>query len=516
MSDHPHTMSWFSKERKEIVSFVKKLKVSMEAKKRLLLVIAQVKAGKKEIVECIKLEYPDFKAYYITSLNRKDVKNQQEELAKYEIETYVVNSDGVIDDIIEEVNEYVKKGTTVIFFWDECDYGSGKTQKLNRLFAPFMDTKQIIHILISATPQETLFSSLIQRSDFATLTFTPPDEYKGAQYFLENNLVFIPKPFLQKSSDIVPTLTFTAHAFEVIRSSFTPQRNIGAIRITGRALTLDIIRAQLTKLEGDVNRHFNGGMHGRSFSIKVIDAKDGLNWEDPLECHTYKTYPRNWLFMFNQTCTRGTDLKGWHTNIAFWHDARSCSSCNLNTLLQAILRPAHYSSCYMSNEAIPTATAQAIRLYVDKPAVKAATGDYTEYGKAKGKAPTRTTVPRVSAEYETHEATVYDSLKPYFTTISQVFPSIESFPKKGEFYTPGQTLGINEEDRSRDVWDYTSAKKLKFQQNRLHHYYIIPSYKDLTNANSLVWVITRKLTSQEKGKDAKNVFKATHKSMYEG
>lgn len=506
-------MAWFSTERKEIFNFVRKLRLSIDAKKRLILVIAQVKAGKKEIVECIKLEYPGFKAYYITSLNRKDVKNQQDELAKYEIETYVVNGDAVIEDIIDDVNEHIRKGTKIIFFWDECDYGSGKTQKLNKLFGPFMDNADIVHMLISATPQETLFSSLIERPDFATLTFTPPDEYKGAQYFLDNSLVFIPKPFLQKVSDTVPTLNFSAHAFEVIRDSFKVERNIGAIRITGRLITLDTIRAQIPKLETDVNIHFGGGIHGRPFKIKVIDAKDGLNWEDSTTRRGYTCQPidNNWLFIFNQTCTRGTDLKGWHPNIAFWHDARPCTNCNLNTLLQAILRPAHYSNCYMSNG---TPTPQAIRLYVDKAAVKAATGDYTDYGKVKGKAPTRTTVPRVSAEYETHEATDYMSLKKYFDAISQVFPPMSTFPKNGEFYKPQQTLGINEEDRARDVWEYEYAKKLKFQQNRLHKYYVIPSYKDLTNHSSLVWVITRKLTKQDKEKN--KLFKATNKSMYEG
>ena len=87
MNDHPHNLAWFAKHRKEIYSFVRPLRISIEAKKRILLIVAEVKAGKKEIVECIKQDYPSLKAYYITSLNRKDVKNQQIELAQYDIET---------------------------------------------------------------------------------------------------------------------------------------------------------------------------------------------------------------------------------------------------------------------------------------------------------------------------------------------------------------------------------------------------------------------------------------------
>lgn len=515
MSEHPHSIGWFSKERKEIFNFVRRLKISIEAKKRLLLVIAQVKAGKKEIVECIKLEYPDCKACYLTSLNRKDVKNQQVELARYGIETYVVNSEAIIEQIIEDVNDNLKKGYKTIFFWDECDYGSAKNQKLNKLFAPFIDTDQIIHVLISATPQETLFSSLIERPDFTSLTFVPPEEYKGAQYFLDANLVFTPKPFLQKVADTTE-LQFSPHAFEVMRESYTISRNIGATRVTGKLFSL----INTTDLERSLTLHFYEGFQGRPFKVQLIDATSSLNWEDPIIRRGYTCQPLeyNWLFIFNQTCTRGTDLKGWHPNIAFWHDARSCSSCNLNTLLQAILRPAHYSNCYMSKKIVDgkeysaSSTPQAIRLYVDKAAVKAATGDYTDYGKAKGKAPTRTTVPRISAKYESYESTNYELLKPHFDTIKQTFPPITSFPKKGDFYTPLQKLGINAVDRALDVWPYDNAKNLKCQLNRLHQYYIIPSYKDLDRPDSLVWVITRKLTDQVKGKMP---FKATMKSMYE-
>ena len=518
MNDHPHNLAWFAKHRKEIYSFVRPLRISIEAKKRILLIVAEVKAGKKEIVECIKQDYPSLKAYYITSLNRKDVKNQQIELAQYDIETYVVNTDGIVEKIIEEIQEYIKKGTKVILFWDECDYGSGKNQKLNKLFQPFIDTPEIIHILISATPQETLFSSLTQRPDFAMLTFTPPEEYKGARYFLENNLIFTPKPFLMKVSDTSNELSFSAHGFEVIRDSFTSNRNIGAVRITGKLFALIAV----PDLERIVNRHFEGSFQGRPFKIQLIDATSGMNWEDSIIRRGYTCQPLeyNWIFMFNQTCTRGTDLKGWHPNIAFWHDARPCCSCNLNTLLQAILRPAHYSSCYMTKKIVDgkeeetaTPTPQAIRLYVDKPAVKAATGDYTDYGKAKGKAPTRTVRPRTSAEYESHEATEYSSLKPHFDKISQPFPSIDEFPKSGLFYKPLKTLGINKEDRKRELWDYDAAKKLKLQQNRTEHYYIIPSYRDIALHTTLVWIITRKLTKQEKEKT--KAFKATNKSMYE-
>jgi hypothetical protein len=519
--EDPLPKGWFRQHRKEIYKFAEDVKKTEQSGKRIMLVVAPVKAGKKEITECVKLEYPDYKAYYLTSLSRKDVKQQQNTLSKYGIETHVPR-DNNIDEINEEILKHIEEGKRVLIFWDECDYGSGTTQKLSRIFKEFVDTPEIVHLLISATPEETLFSSLADRSDFKQLHFTPPKEYNGAKYFLENNLVDIPKPFLEKLSKTTADISFTVHALEVMRKSYTPTRNIGCVRVTGKTITTVMILAKLAELERVLNQHFNGNYHGRPFKIEVFDANNEMKWEHRITCRGYTCAPLqyNYLFIINQTCTRGTDLKGWHANLAFWHDARSCKSSNLNTLLQAILRPSHYSSCYMTkvienDKEVEKPTSQPIRLYVDKAAVKAATGDYTDYKKENGKAPTRTTKSRNNAEYESHESANYEDLKVYFDAIKptpQPFPLKDSFPMQGNYYMPGKTLGINEDDRNRQIWEYEHAKRLKFQENRSSHYYIIPSYRDVRDTTTLVWVITRKLTKQASAK--KGIFKATEKSMY--
>jgi hypothetical protein len=510
---HPHNKVWFYRERKEIYNFVKNLKVSIAAKKRLLLLVAPVKAGKREITECIKNELPDYTGYYLTSLNRKDVKNQQEELEKYNIQTCVISRDDIVAKLIININKEISKGKKIILFWDECDYGSGKNQKLNGIFQIFVDNENVVHCLISATAHETMFSSLAERKDFAILEYVPPEAYKGAKYFLENNLVFKAKPFIERESDISPMLRFTDHAFDVMRESITSLRNIGGVRITAKGITTESILQQIERLEESLNTHFGNSLSGRPIKIKVIDANHELNWEDKIIRRGYTCQPidTTWLFIFNQTCTRGTDLKGWHPNLGFWHDARSCKTCNLNTLLQAILRPSHYANSYI--DGVSTPTPQPIRLYADLAAVKAATGDFTDYKKEKGKAPTRMTKTRNFAEYETHEENTYDALKRHFDEIEQQLPPLSSFPKQGEFYKPLKALGINEADRAREVWDYENAKRLKFQENRLNKYYIIPSYTTEGDSSSLVWIITRKLTKQQA--DKKNPFQATSKSMYD-
>lgn len=518
--EHPRKPDYFQKDRKEIYHFVRKLRTSIANKKRLLLVIAEVKAGKREISEALKVEFPGKKGYYFTSLNRKDVQLQKAELEKYEIETYVIsamNDDG-ITALINEIKEKILAGAEILFFWDECDYGSGSTQKLSTLFNTFLDTPEVIHILVSATAHETLFSKLADRSDFEKHVFEPPPEYKGAKYFLDSGLVFAPKPFIEKQAPKSSILTFTAHAYEVMRDSFKDKRNIGCVRISGKGATTSAILGQVPELKRMLNAHFGGEFQGRPFKIKVIDSANGMNWEDSITRRGYTCEPleANWLFIINQTCTRGTDLKGWHPNLAFWHDVRHCSKCNLNTLLQAILRPSHYSSCYkketmFNGKKVVMNVPQPIRLYVDRAAVLAATGDFSQFKEQKGKAPTRMAKTRNTAEYEHHESEDYASLKVYFDAISQPFPLLSSFPKEGEFYKPQKVLGIREEDRARTVWDYEHAARLRIQENRRHHYFVVPSYRDLSDASTIVWHITRKLSKQEVTK----AFETTGKSMYQ-
>jgi hypothetical protein len=85
-----------------------------------------------------------------------------------------------------------------------------------------------------------------------------------------------------------------------------------------------------------------------------------------------------------QTCTRGTDLKGWHAALAFWHDERVSDNVSLNTMIQAVLRPCHYSTDYGG-------TPQRVRLYVDRRVVQMAADDNMEtYLAAGGKVPART------------------------------------------------------------------------------------------------------------------------------
>jgi len=521
MSDkmpHPRTEAWFETNRPEIYDYcINYFIPAIINGKRFILTVADVKAGKREIVECcmviLNRMFPNkYKAYYLTSLNRKDVQAQKHELEKYGIDTYVVNSDSIVAEIKKDIDNAVASGKKVIKFLDECDYGTGTNQKMGPLFHYFIENSSVIENLISATAEETLFSSIASRPDFILLKFTPPKEYCGAKYFLANQLIYEPKPFFQK--DDYNQLTFTAHAVEVMRESYIGERNIGGVRVTGRGITTDLVLAQQARLEDELNR-----LHpesSRPFKIKVIDGHRPFEWENEETCIGYVKGNKRYMFVFNQTCTRGTDLKGWHPALAFWHDSRHCSKCNLNTLLQAILRPSHYSSCYKDASGNPTP--QKIRMYVSRAAVMAATGDYSLYTEEKGKAPTRTVRTRDSANYEIHgvdeSITEYSSLKVYFDAIQQEFPPLSSFTKERNFYCTPVAIGMTAEERQIKVWDFDRVKnQLKAQFNRRQMFVTIPCYMNTGDDSTLRWIIVRKLSKQEEKK--KGSFKASAKSMYE-
>lgn len=162
----------------------------------------------------------------------------------------------------------------------------------------------------------------------------------------------------------------------------------------------------------------------------------------------------NYIFVIFQTCTRGTDLRGWHHRLAFWHDARSRKDCNLNTLVQAMLRPTHYTTMYEDEDGEPEG--QLIRMYVDNHVLdRAAGGSMADYLVAGGKPPIRmkkSNSTRHSANPDDFDIEVVE-----FRTLAEAqarFPSVgrDALPNDQGFYESSnkqkkKVLSIKELDR---------------------------------------------------------------------
>lgn len=378
-STHPYSLIWFRENRPEVANFVDQILTAVQAGKRHILVKAPVKSGKRVMVEVISLLL-GMKVKYITSLNRKDVKTQKAELDRYNIHTHLTNSRENVDAAIADIHFDLDRGHRVVTCFDECDYGAGNRQLLPALYENIIDNIDVVKIYFSATAHETAASNLKKRADYIDMTYVPPPEYCGAQYFLDNGLIFEPLDFFENA---LGELSVTEHGIQVIRDSVTATRHIGVVRTTSKfppaLFKNDLVRANL-------ERQLQAAMpDGKPWKIKPVDDKDGHDWEHR---QTQIGYTRddevNHLFVILGTCTRGTDLKGWHRNLAFWHDKRMGEKSNLNTLIQAALRPCHYKSDYGGE-------AQPVRLYVDRRVVEmAADDDMAKYLATGGKEPART------------------------------------------------------------------------------------------------------------------------------
>lgn len=396
---HPHNSEWFRVNRSSIYTFVdEKLRgVVIDGTGRNVLVKAPVKSGKREHVECIAVRFPDAAVFYVTSLDRKDVARQKAELALYGVDTHLINSEQKALTAILAINRELAAERRVILCFDECDYGSGSEQKMASMYHEFVDDERVIKLYYSASAHETEASKLRDRDDYAALTYVPPPEYCGAEYFLDEGLVAEDvDSFFEKDED--ENICITEHAKLVVRESIKPDRHIGVVRV-GRGFSTRNFKNRL--LKADIQAQLQTAMgDGREWRIVPVDEKNSHDWEDADTARRYTNDREvNYLFIIVQTCTRGTDLKGWHHRLAFWHDARSKRKSNLNTLLQAFLRPCHYSSSYGG---VP----QPIRLYVDYVVVEMAAYDnLPAYLAAGGKPPARTTRARGGPDYLLSEET---------------------------------------------------------------------------------------------------------------
>lgn len=385
-----YSKDWFETNRKTVVDFCKKVFDAIKRGKRHILIKAPVKSGKRVIMEYLSLLLREFgfRVKYITSLNRVDVKNQQDELELYHINTHLTKDDRSVSQAMLEIEHDITNGFKVVAGFDECDYGSGDKQKLGTLYKKFRDNADVVKLYISATAHETEASTLCDREDFESFTYDPPEGYCGAKFFLDNNLVFEPQEFFELD-EFDGNLRLTEHGKQVLQDSVTKDRTIGVVRTPRKVPTVLFVPKLIRKaLELQLE-----AVTGKEWEIVVVDQSHPLNWEDHRTRNGFIYDPKRcYLIIIMQTCTRGTDLKGWHHKLAFWHDQRVCDGVNLNTLLQAI-RVCHFAGDYPGGvfEGTGEPTPQKVRVYMDQRIIKMAADDnLDEYLAAGGKVPTRT------------------------------------------------------------------------------------------------------------------------------
>jgi hypothetical protein len=308
------------------------------------ILLAEIKWGKREVVIISALLYPQFKHIFISALNRVDCKKQHEELESYDISCFTVTVKKDREEILKLLEyEQSSSRNNLIVHFDESDYGTGSKQKMEEVHGACVSiAKGIIHY--SATNEEALFSPSMAKDEMTyRVNVEKVETYRGVDWFLDNDLVYEAKPFINDAGG----LSFSGE--EIINEFFNQNdKLILLVRLAGknreetgkskekflsdfqRASAISSnLRKQLTK-KGILSEFVDGNM-----------TRPDL-WENIHKPAT--TGDKMHLVIFiNQTLTRSAELSlDFLKNLYGLHDFRK-SGTAYNTIIQAF-RICHYDS----------------------------------------------------------------------------------------------------------------------------------------------------------------------------
>ena len=124
-------ISNFRSNRPELLNYIENKVVPFN--KKIKLIHAPVKSGKRGMVEIYSLIDKKSKHVFLTALHRRADKTQRDELASYCIEVCSVNNQSKKDSCIKYIDNSVSKQEIIKIHLDELDFGCGNKQLLNNI-----------------------------------------------------------------------------------------------------------------------------------------------------------------------------------------------------------------------------------------------------------------------------------------------------------------------------------------------------------------------------------------------
>jgi len=361
---------------------------------RRILVEAAVKSGKKDIVEYIAMrdkgDRPTRSHAFVSSWHRTADEEQRDELSNHNLTVFSMTNQANVDKFNRWLDEQITQGRQIVIHIDECDYGSGAKQTLNKVWSKIRGSEMITAILYSATPEEVLFSEEVDTTDEMDLlnqefregekvTYIPPEGYCGAERFLREGLVYEAMPFFEKGEPYRLSSQAKNILVEMKRHMVTdPKRNILVLRLSGSFIGEK--ESKNNKMMDHFLNHIDDFpeldgvlIHADKSDKKKIKNKRIILETIPWSNENYWKGKANGvllLYVIDQTCSRSTELK-CHDRIYAEHDYRN--TIQYNTVCQAQLRVTHYEQKYEGF--------QPIRIYGSVSTFKLAAGqiDYPEY-----------------------------------------------------------------------------------------------------------------------------------------
>lgn len=329
-------------------------------------IYAKVKSGKRLIAETIS-QYTnkgkDTLNFFFSGLNRKDVKPQFDELKEYHMECYV--STEITKNkqhIIDKIRFLAEKGNEVVVHIDEADYGSDATQIIGSFLKEIHQYKNLSIFLYTATPYE-LTSAKSFMENAKVFKFKPSSNYRGDQWFLENNLVsettedfvsftdkgkvkisdtgihwlkkWVECPDKTKNWAVVRISTKTNESSDGTSSKYQVFKDAFIKKPTRASRVTALPKRQIREIFPDMK-----------FVPIFVDDKtpfhfgDYESWDGQTASTLFRDQSVYYLIVLNQTSTRSTEW-GFHKNLFFYYSYES-TKANITTQIQRQQRVAHY------------------------------------------------------------------------------------------------------------------------------------------------------------------------------
>jgi len=341
---------------------------ALERNVRFILICAPVKSGKRVMVEYIAQRDNTSTQHrvhvFISAFHRRADETQREELSRYKIHVVSGIDNKAIENIKKYIRESIGSGKRVVLHLDECDYGSGERQKLSKILREWRDNPNVQFILYSATAEEVIFSSEINREDDDILEnvntngvkfkYVPPEDFCGPKRFLDENLVEEAQPFFIENHNGV--LSLSQQGRQILSDcrlsmATNPNRNIIILRLSYSAKGGNVS-------ERMVNKAIHKFLNNISTIIELRDVcmiadkeaktryqgvlSQNVKWSDRVYWDLI-TSNKIVLVICDQTSSRSTEW-AHHDRVFAYHDYRN--QVIFSVVSQAQERVNHYGSKY--------------------------------------------------------------------------------------------------------------------------------------------------------------------------
>lgn len=299
-----------------------------------VIIVGPIKCGKKIMMEYLSLRinngtHNDAAHIYASALHRKDEQDQIDELEQdYD---FIIKFARQYNELLSDAKQLATVHSKVFIHLNESDYGTGDDSCLSKVFDKIEAIPNVQFICISATNDEAIHSYFGNLPNTRILYYTPPSNYCGVEWFLNNNLVYEAEPAWVPATKTSPgCITTQGHeCLNILKNS--NDKVFGFFRIP--------YGMKKVKDQGEFEKAIKK-QYG--FDVLFVGAEDSFIYNDGpdnnWELRALKK--RKTVIVICQTATRSTEIT-FHNYIAFWHGAER-KKTPANTIYQADGRVIHY------------------------------------------------------------------------------------------------------------------------------------------------------------------------------